>query len=109
MKNPAISIVVPMYNVEKYIQTCLDSILDQTFQNFEVIIVDDCSTDRSAEIVEQKYLSDPRIKIYQQIKNSGAASTRNLGMSVSRGKYVYFMDPDDGIRPKCLQIFFRCD
>ncbi len=105
MKNPAVSIVVPMYNVEKYIETCLNSILAQTFQDFEVIIVDDCSTDRSAEIV-QTY-KDPRINLFRRIENHGENATRNFGMDLSRGKYVYFMDDDDAILENTLEIFFN--
>ena len=102
---PEISIVVPMYNVEKYIETCIVSILNQTFENFELIVVDDCSTDRSAEIVRS--FNDPRIKIYQQIKNSGESASRDLGLTVSNGKYVYFMDNDDVLLPNCLEIFYN--
>ncbi len=102
---PLISIVIPMYNVEKYIETCIDSILLQTFQKFEVIVVDDCSTDRSFKIV-QKY-KDPRIKTYRQLKNSGDCASRNLGLINSRGKYVYFMDSDDAILSNCLETLFN--
>ncbi len=87
---PLISIIVPLYNAEKYIETCINSILTQTFQNFEVIVVDDCSTDRSLEIVRN--YQDPRIKIIHQFTNSGESSSRNLGLANARGKYVYFMD-----------------
>ncbi len=104
---PAISIVIPMYNVEKYVETCIDSILVQTFQDFEIIIVDDCSTDRSLEIVQKKYSNDPRIKIYKQLKNSGDCASRNLGLINSRGKYVYFMDSDDAILSNCLETFYN--
>ena len=93
-----------MYNVKKYIETCLNSILAQTFQDFEVIIVDDCSTDKSLEVVQK--FKDPRIKIYQQIKNSGE-SARNLGLINSRGKYIYFMDSDDAILPNTLETLYN--
>ncbi len=101
---PEISIVVPMFNSERFIETCVNSILNQTFQDFELILIDDCSNDNTLEIVRK--FDDPRIKIYQQIKNSGESSSRNLGLRISQGKYVYFMDHDDGIRPKLLQTFF---
>ena len=103
--NSEISIVVPLYNAEKYIETCIISILNQTFENFELIIVDDCSTDRSLEIV-QTY-KDPRIKIVSQFKNSGESASRNLGLANARGKYVYFMDDDDALLPDCLETFFK--
>ena len=102
---PEISVVIPLFNAEKYIQTCINSVLGQSFQNFEVIVIDDCSMDRSAEIVES--YQDPRIKIFKQIKNSGESSSRNLGLKIARGKYIYFMDDDDAILPKTLEIFFN--
>ena len=105
--NPEISIVVPMYNAEKFIELCIGSILAQTFQNFEVVIVDDCSTDRSLEIVKKEYSNDPRIKVYRQLKNSGDHATRNLGLINSQGKYVYFMDSDDVILENTLEVFYN--
>ena len=80
---PAISVVIPLYNVEKYVGECLDSVLAQTFQNFEVIVVDDCSTDSSSAIVES-YLSkfDGRLAILQTKKNSGCAGVpKNKGLN----------------------------
>ena len=103
--NPEISIVVPLYNAEKYIETCIVSILNQTFENFELIVVDDCSTDKSLEIVRN--YQDPRIKIIHQFKNSGESSSRNLGLANARGKYVYFMDNDDAILEDNLENFYR--
>ena len=94
-----------MYNSEKFIETCLDSILNQTFENFELIIVDDCSTDRSLKIVLN--YQDSRIKIIHQFKNSGESSSRNLGLANARGKYVYFMDNDDAILEDNLENFYR--
>ncbi|MBR1420269.1 MAG: glycosyltransferase family 2 protein [Selenomonadaceae bacterium] len=92
-----------MFNVEKYIGICIDSILAQTFTDFEVIVVDDCSTDRSYEIVS-KY-TDLRIKLVRQIKNSGESDSRNFGLKIASGEYVYFMDSDDAIVPNTLEIF----
>ena len=90
MEIPAISVIIPMYNSEKYIAECLNSILVQTFQNFEVIVVDDCSTDNSVEIAksyEEKF--DGRLKIFKTKKNSngGGYVPRNLGLNLSCGKY----------------------
>ena len=106
--NCAISIVVPMYNVEKYIGECLESILAQTFQDFEVIVVDDCSTDKSVEIAESytKKFGD-RLKIYINEQNSGASATRNKGLWLSRGEYVFFMDSDDLILPDGLEKTYK--
>ena len=101
--NPQISVIIPMYNDEKFIQTCMDSVLNQTFKNFEVIIVDDCSTDNSMEIL-QKY-KDSRVKIYHRSRNLGESASRNVGLDLSSGKYVYFMDHDDAILENTLETF----
>ena len=105
-ENPAISIIIPMYNVEKYIGECLDSILNQTFQNFEVIVIDDCSTDRSVEIV-QNYAQTfgGRLKLGRTNKNSngGGYLPRNIGLSIARGEYVFFVDSDDFILLTALE------
>ena len=84
----AISVVIPMYNAEKYIVESLDSIFLQTFQDFEVILINDCSTDNSRQF-------GGRLKIYDNTKNSNAAATRNKGLLLSRGEYIYFLDSDD--------------
>ena len=104
-KLPAVSVVVPMYNAEKYIGECLDSLLAQTLPNFEVIVVDDCSTDASPAIVES-YVPKfgGRLTHFRLKKNSGGAGIpRNKGISLARGKYIYFMDSDDRIVPNALE------
>ena len=94
---PAMSVIIPLYNAEKYIADCLKSLLAQTFQNFEVIVVDDCSTDSSCAIVESfipKF--GGRLTISRMEKNSGSgALPRNKGMMLSRGEYIFFLDSDD--------------
>ena len=99
MKIPAISAIVSLYNTEKYIGECLDSILAQTFQDFEVVVVDDCSTDGSPAIVESfipKF--GERLKIFRLKKNSGNNGIpNNTGLALSRGEYVIFLDSDDTI------------
>lgn len=100
--NPKISIIIPMFSVEKFIQTCLESILQQTFRDFEVIIVDDGSTDRSVEIVES--FDDPRLKFYRRAKNFGRSAARNFGLELSSGEYIFFMDDDDAILPNAIEI-----
>jgi len=105
---PAVSVIIPMYNAEKYIGECLDSILAQTFTNFEVIVVDDCSTDNSPAIVES-YIPkfDGRLKLSHMKKNSGnAALPRNKGLVLSQGEYIYFMDSDDWIAPTALEELY---
>ena len=105
MNTPKISVIVPLYNAKKFVRTCIESILAQTFKDFELIVIDDQSTDGSLEIV-QSY-RDPRIKTFQNIKNLGDAGTRNAGLGISKGKYIYFMDDDDAILPQTLETFFN--
>lgn len=93
---PKISVIIPVYNVEKYLSECLDSILNQTFNDIEVICVNDGSTDNSLSILKEYQNKDSRIKILTQ-KNKGAASARNNGLNQAKGKYIYFMDSDDYI------------
>ena len=100
-----ISVIIPLYNAEEYLSECLDSILAQTFQDFEVIVVDDCSTDSSCEIVES-YMPkfDGRLKLYHTPKNTGSGViARNVGLSYASGEYVYNMDNDDVITKTALE------
>lgn len=101
----AISIIIPLYNQEAYVANCLDSIMQQTFSDFEVIIVDDGSTDSSAAIAEQ-YLSDPRIILIRQ-SNSGVSSARNSGMHHAQGQWLCFIDPDDFVQTEYLETLYR--
>ena len=105
---PAFSVIIPMYNTEKYIGECLDSILDQTFTNFEVIVVDDCSTDNS--VGEVKKLTphfDGRLKLLSTEKNSGGAGLpRNLGLTLACGEYIFFADSDDTVTPTALEDLY---
>ncbi|MBQ2654654.1 MAG: glycosyltransferase [Methanobrevibacter sp.] len=89
-----VSIIVPVYNVEKYVEECLDSICNQTFEDIEIICINDGSTDGSLEILERYADKDSRISITSQ-KNSGLSATRNVGLRLCKGKYIYFMDSDD--------------
>ncbi|MCT3584276.1 MULTISPECIES: glycosyltransferase family 2 protein [Levilactobacillus] len=100
-----ISVVVPIYNVEKYLEKAVISLLKQTLSDIEIILVDDGSTDRSGELADKVGERDGRIRVIHK-DNGGAPSARNLGMSVANGKYIYFMDPDDVVRPKMLEEMF---
>ena len=105
---PAVSVIIPMYNAENFIAEGLESLLAQTFSDFEVIVVDDCSTDNSRAVVES-YLEkfDGRLKIFSTEKNSGSgALPRNMGMNFSHGKYIFFMDDDDLITPTALEELY---
>ena len=104
-KIPAISIVTPMYNAENFIADCLDSVLAQTFQDYEMIIVDDCSTDNSCAIVES-YMPKfgGKLHLFNSEKNSQSPSVpRNTGINLSRGEYICFLDSDDGLLPAALE------
>ena len=107
---PAVSVVVPMYNVENYIKICIDSILAQTFQDFEIILVDDNSSDKSFDICQKFYGGNDRVKLVRNEKNPAkysAGSARNTGIKNARGKYIYFMDSDDFLLPYALERLYN--
>lgn len=89
-----ISIIVPVYNVENYLSKCLDSLINQTFQDIEIICINDGSTDNSLNILQEYASKDKRIKVFNQ-ENSGVAKTRNKGLEVANGEYIGFCDSDD--------------
>lgn len=93
MKEIKISIIIPVYNVEKYIRKCIESIMFQSYSNLEIIVVNDGTKDNSIKIVEE-YLFDKRIKILTK-KNGGVSSARNEGLKIATGDYIHFVDPDD--------------
>lgn len=92
--NPKISIIVPVYNIDQHLRKCLDSILAQTFTNFEVIVVNDGSTDQSGEICDEYAKKDERVQVIHQ-ENGGVSSTRNAGVGRATGDYIGFVDGDD--------------
>lgn len=101
-----ISIIIPIYNVESYIKECLDSVINQTYQNLEIICVDDCGTDNSMQIVEEYAANDTRIIIAKHSKNRGLAPARNTGMDVSTGDYIFFLDSDDYISDNTIERLY---
>ena len=103
MKNKGlVSIVMPSYNTAKYIKETIDSVLNQTYSFWELIIVDDCSTDETDEVVKP-YLKDERIRYLKNIKNSGAAVSRNRALQEAKGRWIAFLDSDDLWEPDKLQ------
>lgn len=94
MNKPFFSIIVPVYNVEKYLPQCVESILRQTYENFEVILVDDGAKDRSGEICDEFAAKDERVSVIHK-QNGGASSARNAGIREAEGKYILFVDSDD--------------
>jgi len=99
-----ISVVMPVYNVEQYVGQAIQSILNQTFSDFELLIINDCSPDGSVEICRQ--FKDPRIKIIEHKKNRGLAGARNTGIRHSQGKYIAFIDSDDIWEPEKLSTHY---
>lgn len=109
--NELVSIITPSYNCSKYIAQTIESVLAQTYQNWEMIIVDDCSKDNSIEIIESYTKKDSRIKLYILEKNSGAAIARNKAIELANGRFIAFLDSDDLWLPNKLkkQINFMVD
>lgn len=105
---PLVSIITPSYNASKFIEETLESILKQTYSNWELIIIDDCSTDNSIEILQPYIEQDSRIKVLLNETNLGAASSRNRGLDIANGDYIAFLDSDDLWLPQKLskQIAF---
>lgn len=93
---PTVSVIVPVYNVEKYLARCVDSITSQTYENLDIILVDDGSTDNSGRICGEYAKKDTRIRVIHQ-KNKGASAARNCGITAASGNYIGFIDSDDWI------------
>ncbi|TVY05633.1 glycosyltransferase family 2 protein [Paenibacillus cremeus] len=103
--SPKISVVIPVYNVEKYLQRCIDSILSQTFQEFEVILIDDGSKDSSGQICDEYAKKDKRIKVVHK-ENARVSAARNDGIKMAKGKYISFIDSDDWIEAAMYRDMF---
>ena len=102
--NPKISVIVPVYNVEQYLTRCIDSILAQTFTDFELLLIDDGSTDNSGKICDQYAKTDSRIRIFHK-ENNGVSSVRNKGIKEAKGKWIAFVDSDDWLNEKSLEKY----
>lgn len=101
-----ISVIVPVYNVEKYIKKCIESIINQTYNNLEIILVDDGSTDKSGKICDEYAMVDKRISVIHK-ENGGLSDARNCGIDVAKGKYIAFVDSDDFIDLKMYEILYN--
>ena len=95
---PKISVIVPVYNTEKYLHRCVDSILAQTFTDFELLLVNDGSPDKSGEICDEYAQKDTRVRVFHK-ENGGVSSARNLGLENAQGKWITYVDGDDWIEP----------
>lgn len=106
MNNEMVSIVIPMYNVEKYLEKCIKSILNQTYSNLEIIFVDDGSPDRCGQICDEYAKKDKRIKVIHK-ENGGLSDARNIGIENSTGKYITFIDSDDYIDNCYIELLYN--
>src|SRR5688572_19220137 len=103
----SVSVVIPAYNAERYLPEAVESILRQTFQDFEVIAIDDCSTDGTWGVIQSFAAKDPRVRAYRNDRNLGIAGNRNKGVGLARGKYLLWQDADDVSVPGRLEKQFR--
>ena len=101
---PVVSVLMTVYNRGKYIPAAIESVLAQTFKDFELIIVDDCSTDRSVDIARTYANKDSRIRVYVNEENLGDYPNRNKAASYAKGQYLKYVDADDIVYPHCLEV-----
>ena len=103
LEKEKISIIIPAYNVEKFIAKCLDSVITQNYKNLDIIVVDDGSKDKTGSIIDDYATKDDRICVVHQ-PNGGLPNARNTGIKYAKGDYVMFLDSDDWIEPTCCEI-----
>ena len=103
MQTPKISVIIPVYNVESYLSKCIDSILCQTYTDFELLLVDDGSSDASGKICDMYKENDNRIRVFHK-KNEGVSKARNLALNNALGEFVIFVDSDDWIEPNTFEL-----
>lgn len=106
MEQELISVIVPVYNVERYLKKCIDSLRNQTYTNIEIILIDDGSSDQSGDICDYYAKSDSRIRVIHQ-ENQGVSLSRNVGLRVASGTYIAFVDPDDWIERNMYQYLYQ--
>ena len=104
-KDPLISVIIPIYNVEKYLERCLNSVVKQSYSNLEIILVDDGSTDNSLSICQLYESKDERVRVYTK-KNGGLSDARNYGIHNSKGQFVALVDSDDWISEDYVQVLY---
>ena len=106
MKKPLISVIIPVYGVEKYIAQCLESVINQTYKNLEIIVVNDGTKDRSAEIAKKYAAQDSRIKVYD-FENGGISVARNRGLEIATGDYISYIDSDDWLDKRMYETLLK--
>lgn len=107
LDQPKIQIIIPVYNAEKYIKRCFDSLVNQTYKNWEAIVIDDASTDNSREMVKEYIAGDERFNFVTLDENHGVSKVRNLALSMVREKYMAFLDSDDYWEPNTLEVMIK--
>lgn len=101
-----VSVIIPVYNGEKYLDNCIKSVADQTYENLEIIIIDDGSTDRTIDICEEWKEKDDRVRVLHK-PNGGRGSARNAGLSMATGDYIHFVDADDWIEKDAIESLYK--
>ena len=104
---PKVSVIIPVYNVESYIKTSLDSVVNQTLSDIEIIIINDCTPDKSMEIVREYAEKDERFVVLEQEINQGQGVARNRALDVAQGDYIIFLDPDDALELDACEKAYR--
>jgi len=105
-KQPCVSVIIPVYNVEQYLERCVDSVLCQTLRDLQIILVDDGSPDGSPAICDRYAAEEERVQVVHK-KNGGLASARNAGLKVAEGKYIFFLDSDDWLEPDGMELLYN--
>ena len=107
MKNtPLVSIIIPVYNVEQYLDQCMETVLGQTYSNLDIILVDDGSKDKSSQMCDEYVAKDKRVKVLHK-ENGGLSSARNKGLELAKGQYIIFPDPDDYLEKDYIQTIIN--
>ena len=104
---PEVSLIIPVYNVESYLKQCLDSVINQTFKDIEIIIVNDCSCDSSLQIIKEYQQKDERIVLINLQENKGQGNARNEGLKIAKGNYITFIDSDDWVRVDYIETLYK--
>ncbi len=107
MTNPKVSIIIPTYNADQYLRQSLDSVVNQTFKDIEIIIINDCSTDNSLEIIKEYQQKDKRIFLVDLKQNEGISKARNVGIKFAKGNYIAFVDSDDYVEPDYIDYLYN--
>lgn len=107
MNTPKVSVIIPVYNVEQYLRQCLNSIINQTLKDIEILCINDCSTDNSLKVLNDFALKDNRIKIVNLKQNQGVSNARNSGLDLAQGEYIYLIDSDDWLDDNYLETMVQ--